>query len=151
MELQNGLKYICTYIFYQQKVFMRALEQMGTDLSPKLTKNLSKFKCLNSISQVKHPKTVRFLIFQGEQRQINSPTDSLNLLSADVTLIEYSQLICTGNHLSGFYMRATLALNGLNSDKPQVKVRDVFYIKCLSWCLVPCKFNPMCIDMWCVF
>ena len=27
--------------------------------------------------------------------------------------IETSQLICTANKLSGFYMRATLALNGL--------------------------------------
>ena len=28
--------------------------------------------------------------------------------------IETSQLICTANQLTGFYMRATLALNGLN-------------------------------------
>ena len=29
--------------------------------------------------------------------------------------IETSQLICTANQLTGFYMRATLAFNGLNS------------------------------------
>ena len=28
--------------------------------------------------------------------------------------IETSQLICTANHLTGFYMSATLAFNGLN-------------------------------------
>ena len=28
--------------------------------------------------------------------------------------IETSQLICDANQLTGFYMRATLALNGLN-------------------------------------
>ena len=30
--------------------------------------------------------------------------------------IETSQLICTANQLTGFYMRATLALNGLIKD-----------------------------------
>ena len=30
--------------------------------------------------------------------------------------IETSQLICTANQLTGFYMRATLAFNGLNSN-----------------------------------
>ena len=33
---------------------------------------------------------------------------------ASVTLIEKSQLICTANQLSGFYMTATLAFNGLS-------------------------------------
>ena len=28
-----------------------------------------------------------------------------------------SQLICTANQFTGFYMRETLALNGLNSSK----------------------------------
>ena len=32
--------------------------------------------------------------------------------------IETSQLICTANQLTGFYMRAALAFNGLNEDKP---------------------------------
>ena len=36
-----------------------------------------------------------------------------NPLSASVALIETSQLICTANQLTGFCMRATLALNGL--------------------------------------
>ena len=31
--------------------------------------------------------------------------------------IETSQLNCTGNQLTGFYMRTTLALNGLNSRR----------------------------------
>ena len=39
---------------------------------------------------------------------------TFNPLRACVTLIETSQLICTANQLTGFYMRAALALNGLN-------------------------------------
>ena len=39
-----------------------------------------------------------------------------NPLSASVALIKTSQLICCANQLTGFYMRATLALNGLLSD-----------------------------------
>ena len=35
-----------------------------------------------------------------------------NPLSANFALIETSQLIFTANQLTGFYMRATLALNG---------------------------------------
>ena len=31
--------------------------------------------------------------------------------------IETSQLICRAHQLTGFYMRATLARNGLNSEK----------------------------------
>ena len=31
--------------------------------------------------------------------------------------IETSQLICTTNQLTGFYMRETLALNGLNKTR----------------------------------
>ena len=40
----------------------------------------------------------------------------LNPLSASVALIyiETSQSICTANQLTGFYMRATLALNWLS-------------------------------------
>ena len=38
-----------------------------------------------------------------------------NLLSASVAHVETSQLICTANQLTGFYVRATLALNGLRS------------------------------------
>ena len=34
--------------------------------------------------------------------------------NASVALIETSQLICTASQLSGFYMRATLAFNGLS-------------------------------------
>ena len=34
--------------------------------------------------------------------------------------IETSQLICTANQLTGFYMRATLALNGLNLVAPAI-------------------------------
>ena len=37
-----------------------------------------------------------------------------NLLSASVAYIETSQVICYANQLTGFYMRGTLALNGLN-------------------------------------
>ena len=37
----------------------------------------------------------------------------INSLSASVAHIEISQLICIANHLTGFYMRATLTLNGL--------------------------------------
>ena len=37
----------------------------------------------------------------------------LNPLSASVAVIETSQLICSSNQLTGFYMRATLALKGL--------------------------------------
>ena len=39
---------------------------------------------------------------------------NLNPLSASVSLIETSQLICTANQLTDFYTRATLALNGLS-------------------------------------
>ena len=42
-----------------------------------------------------------------------------NPLNASVALIETSQLICTANQLTGFYMRATLPFNGFNLDKPQ--------------------------------
>ena len=38
---------------------------------------------------------------------------SVNPLSASVALIESSQSICFVHQLTGFYMRATLALNGL--------------------------------------
>ena len=42
--------------------------------------------------------------------------DLFNQLSASLACphIEPSQLICTANQLTGFYMRATLAFNGLN-------------------------------------
>ena len=40
----------------------------------------------------------------------------ISLLSANVALhIETSQLICRANQLTGFYMRATSALNGLKN------------------------------------
>ena len=43
-------------------------------------------------------------------------------LSASVALIiETSQLICWANQLTGFYMRATLALNGL-------KEKCIYYV-----------------------
>ena len=42
-----------------------------------------------------------------------------NPLNASVALIETSQLICTANQLTGFYIRATLPFNGFNLDKPQ--------------------------------
>ena len=35
-------------------------------------------------------------------------------LNASVALIETSQLICTANQLTGFYMRSTLAHNDLS-------------------------------------
>ena len=38
-----------------------------------------------------------------------------NPLSASVALIETSQLICAANQLTGFYMRAILALNALSN------------------------------------
>ena len=47
--------------------------------------------------------------------------------------IETSQLICTANELTCFYMRATLALNGLNKGKkrrePQTLITQVKNIK----------------------
>ena len=43
----------------------------------------------------------------------NTP-NKLNLLSVCCPQIETSQLICTANQLTGFYMRAKLALNGSN-------------------------------------
>ena len=53
---------------------------------------------------------------------------SFNPLSACVAhIIETSQLICCANQLTGFYMRATLALNGLNNS-------------CLKIVLMHCKF-----------
>ena len=42
-----------------------------------------------------------------------------NPLSASVALIETSQLICCAHQLTGFYMRATLALNGLSESSLQ--------------------------------
>ena len=41
-----------------------------------------------------------------------------NPLSASVALIETSQLICAANQLTGFYMRATLTINGLIHSMP---------------------------------
>ena len=50
-------------------------------------------------------------------RMITSQTRMRNNpLSASVALKETSQLICAANQLIGFYMRATLALNGLNNE-----------------------------------
>ena len=37
----------------------------------------------------------------------------LNPVNASVALLETSQLICYANRLTGFYMRLTLAFNGL--------------------------------------
>ena len=45
--------------------------------------------------------------------KLQDHTSMLNPLSASVALIETSQLICTANQLTVFYMQATLALNGL--------------------------------------
>ena len=39
--------------------------------------------------------------------------NKFNPLSPSIALIETSQLIYTANQLTGFYMRVTLALNGL--------------------------------------
>ena len=41
----------------------------------------------------------------------------LSPLSASVAIIETNQLVCTANQLTGLYMRATLALNGLKLVK----------------------------------
>ena len=41
----------------------------------------------------------------------------VNPISANVGLIETSQLICCANQLIGFYMRATLPLNGLMAGR----------------------------------
>ena len=38
--------------------------------------------------------------------------------------IETSQLICTANQLTGFYMRATLAFNGLISSVTQILLTE---------------------------
>ena len=40
----------------------------------------------------------------------------LNPLNASIALIETSQLICIANQLTGLYMRATLAFNGLKKN-----------------------------------
>ena len=40
--------------------------------------------------------------------------------------IETSQLICYANQLTGFYMMATLAFNGLNTGKLANKVSFLF-------------------------
>ena len=40
---------------------------------------------------------------------------SLTHQVASVALIETSQLVCCANQLTDFYMRATLALNGLKT------------------------------------
>ena len=42
----------------------------------------------------------------------------INPLSTSVALIETSRLIFTANQFTGFYMKATLALNGLNAVLP---------------------------------
>ena len=48
-------------------------------------------------------------------RETKPPFSSLlTQLNASVTVIETSQLICFANLLTGFYMRATLAFNGLS-------------------------------------
>ena len=54
--------------------------------------------------------------------------DSLNPLSASVTLISTCQLICTVTQLTGFYMRATLALNGLNSPNISSEIRRRYIV-----------------------
>ena len=43
--------------------------------------------------------------------------------------IETSQLICTINQLTGFYMRATLALNGLTTSRLELEKRLLPYFK----------------------
>ena len=42
--------------------------------------------------------------------------------------IETSQLICTGNQLTGFYMRATLAFNGLILNMLLVSLQILPYV-----------------------
>ena len=43
--------------------------------------------------------------------------------------METSQLICTANQLTGFYMRATLTFNGLTLDFPLDEKKDGSNIK----------------------
>ena len=60
-------------------------------------------------------------------RQVFSQNYQFNQLSASVAVIETSQLICCASQLTGFYMRATLALNGLSTilkRKMQINTQD---------------------------
>ena len=50
----------------------------------------------------------------------------LNPLSAS-TALETSQLICTPNQLTDFFMRATLALNGLNNRQTKPNPTNINY------------------------
>ena len=54
--------------------------------------------------------------------------------------IETSQLICTENHLTGFYMKATLAFNGLKkhfiSNDTQQDLFDVLFFAVFSLCYI---------------
>ena len=67
-----------------------------------------------------------------------------NPLSASVALIphiETSQLSYTANQLTGFYMRATLALNGLSKDFwviSHVPFKSYRFFARFPW---SCKFN----------
>ena len=64
-------------------------------------------------------KTPRFL--KNNRALPNVPMGFwINSLSASVAHIEISQLICTANHLTGFYMRATLILNRLINQHYQI-------------------------------
>ena len=48
--------------------------------------------------------------------------------------IETSQLICTANQLTGFYIRATLALNGLNTyDFCKINLQDSVVTQSLNF------------------
>ena len=55
---------------------------------------------------------VQMLQSSTSKKQINSKM-YLTIMCQCCPHIETSQLICTGNQLTSFYMRTTLALNGL--------------------------------------
>ena len=61
----------------------------------------------------------------------NSNNHNLNSLNAKVVIIiESSQLICSANQLTGFYMMAVLAFNELKKIiKKQLKIINTFYKK----------------------
>ena len=50
-------------------------------------------------------------------------------LNASDALIETSQLICRANQLTDFYMRATVAFNGLNNTKAIFEPQFIEYSK----------------------
>ena len=69
--------------------------------------------------------------------------------------IETSQLICTANQLTGFYMRATLALNGLKAFfKINIVTSSLFSgirspVTCKFGKNLKVKYDVMNLLLWC--